>query len=70
MNGEQQDENADTISRQAELSVSEEGDLLGVCLFLTAAELRSLNVPLKEIDNLTYTVDTDEGQIKLNEAQE
>ena len=63
---DEQSAKSNNVSRQAKLPATEDGDRLGVCLYLTPTELAALDVSVDEIEELTYTIDTDAGRIKLN----
>lgn len=55
---------ATTAGRRAEVA-AREGEALGACLYLTAAELAALDVDVKEAEEIAYEVDEDTRQLQI-----
>lgn len=70
MSDEKPSEKFNRISRRAELPITDDGDPLGVCLYLTPAELETLGISLSEVEELTYTIDAETELISVEGGQE
>ena len=51
-------------SRKARVSRAADGQALGLSLFITARELRSLGIDLEDTDRVAYAVE--DGEIRLS----
>lgn len=54
-------------SRRATVS-TEDGSALGVCLYLTPADLRALGIDPECTDAISYEIDAETGQLTIRDA--
>lgn len=55
-------------SREAEIATGDQGKPLGVCIFLTPADLDALDIDSEEAERLGYIVE--DGKLTITESEE
>lgn len=54
-------------TRTARIAVSD-GNVVGVCIFLTDEDLRELNIDLHEVRYVRYSIDGETSQLEVTES--
>ena len=60
-------QNSTTEERTCRLNTSEEGEALGVTVFLSPEQLQDLGIDVEETDSLSYKVEN--GEVVLSETE-
>lgn len=56
-------------NREAKIA-SQENDQIGVCLYLSPADLELLGVDIGDAKSISYTIDSETGQLRVESAAE
>ncbi|WP_435345071.1 hypothetical protein [Haloarchaeobius sp. HRN-SO-5] len=59
-----------SLPRDAEISTTHEGDVLGACLFLSKTDLKAIGIDVDEVDHLTYELNEGGNALKLEGGKE